>query len=153
MHRGTHLELLRFCSPFGQFNGVPPTSLGGGWPRTLSFLGMPTVLVVVASSHNLLPRDEIVAWGAMVRGLGPRNHPLVLTKILKYGFLHEISPGLTRNVLLYKKQPSQNSLWPMNFLRLHQLLKAEDCKVVESTLVTHQTIGANCLVWNPCAHW
>ena len=34
--------------------------IGGGWPRTLSFLGMPTVLIVAVSSHNLLPRDEIV---------------------------------------------------------------------------------------------
>ena len=113
MHRDTRLELLGFCSPFGQFNGVPPTSLGGGWPRTLSFLGMPTVLVGAVCSHNLLPRDEIVDvrclfytdrnissrnkmhWSQspkrrlsdviqsdpMVRGLGPRNHPLVNFKI------------------------------------------------------------------------
>ena len=111
MHRDTRLELLGFCSPFGQFNGVPPTC--GGWPRTLSFLGMPTVLVGAVCSHNLLPRDEIVDvrclfytdrnissrnkmhWGQspkrrlsdviqsdpMVRGLGPRNHPLVNFKI------------------------------------------------------------------------
>ena len=114
MHRGTRdlLELLGFCSPFGQFNGVPRTYLGGGWPRTLSFFGMPTVLIVAVSSHNLLPRDEIVAmrclfftmetsvrgkmhwgqspkrrlsdviqWDPTVRGLGPRNHPLVNFKI------------------------------------------------------------------------
>lgn len=157
MHRGTRdrLELLGFCSPFRQFNGVPPTSLGGGWPRTLSFLGMPTVLVVAVSSHNFLPRDEIVdmrclfyaietlvreakctgasrlrvllgrlpdviQWDPMVRGLGPRNHPLVNFKIWLPA--RNITGTNEKRFFLYKKQSSQNSLWPMNFLRSHQLL-------------------------------
>ena len=136
---------------------------------------MPTVLVGAVCSHNLLPRDEIVDvrclfytdrnissrnkmhWGQspkrrlsdviqsdpMVRGLGPRNHPLVNFKIWL----------LTRNItetyekrFFIKKQPSQNSLSPINFLRSHQLLKAQHCKVVDSTLLTHPTMGANFLV-------
>ena len=39
----------------------------------------------------------------MVRGLGPPNHLLNLTKILKYGYLHEISPGL-RETFFFKNK-------------------------------------------------
>ena len=70
MHYGPWLELLGFCLPLGHFNGVqwkwlqsfaPPISSGGGWRRIPSLFGMPIVLVVAVSAHNLVPRDGIMS--------------------------------------------------------------------------------------------
>ena len=62
---GFWLELLGFCPPLGQFNGVqckwlgsfaPPTSPGGGLRRLPSLFGMSIVLAVAVPSHNLVTR-------------------------------------------------------------------------------------------------
>ena len=42
---------------------VTPTSPSGGWRRIPSLFGMPIVLVVAVSAHNLVPRDGIISMG------------------------------------------------------------------------------------------
>ena len=65
MHCCPWLESLGFCPLLVQFNGVqlkwlqsfpPPTSPSGGWCRIPSLFGMPIVLAVAVSSHNLVSR-------------------------------------------------------------------------------------------------
>ena len=42
---------------------VTPTSPSGGLRRIPSLFGMPIVLVVAVSAHNLVPRDGIISMG------------------------------------------------------------------------------------------
>ena len=65
MHWGPCLELLGFCPPLGQFNGLqwkwlqsfaPFASLCGGWRNIPSLFGMPVVLAVAVSFNNLVLR-------------------------------------------------------------------------------------------------